>query len=120
MIMGPVLTSALPATAATIFSSVGWVVPLVIGVILAGLLIGLVWWDAGRKRERAPRPDEQPHRPDHRTRIDEVREDEDFGPGTGLSPYELGDHSSRTAPPGTPPGHDENRGGGFGSGSLGG
>lgn len=117
--MDPLLSDTVSPGAAAIASTIGWVVPLIVGVIVAGLLIGLVWWDTKRKRARAPRPDEQPRRPDHRTHIEEVREDDDFGPAGGLYPHELGGPSSRSAPPGTPP-RDDSRGGGFGSGGLGG
>jgi hypothetical protein len=105
---------------AAIASTPGWIVPIVIGVALVALLTGIVWWDTRRKRERAPRPDEQPRRPDHRTEISQVREADDFGTSRErLRPHELKTYGTHAAPPGTPP-HDDTRSGGFGSGAFGG
>ena len=114
------LSSAAPGDLAAVTSTAGWIVPLAVGVVLVGLLIGLVWWDDHRRRERAPRPDEQPRRPDHRTEISEVREPEELSRSKErLLPHELKHQGTHTAPPGTPP-RDDSSGSGFGSGGFGG
>ncbi|MGC5341545.1 DUF6479 family protein [Streptomyces sp. DT24] len=104
-------------------STPGWIVPLVIGVVVVAVLIGLVAWDSRRKRARAPRPDEQPRRPAHRAHIEEVREPDDFGAdGERTLPHEMkgyGNMGSRSAPPGTHPDRDDKSGGSFGGGGLG-
>jgi FtsZ-interacting cell division protein ZipA len=99
---------------------------IVFGVFLVGLLTGVLWWDS-RKRESyvPPKPEEQPHAPDHREHIEEVREeDEDSFPvGERLLPYNMHTHSSHSTGKGREerPQHGRNVGGGaFGSGSLGG
>ncbi|WP_329024553.1 DUF6479 family protein [Streptomyces sp. NBC_00690] len=37
--------------------------PLLIGIAVVALLIGMVFWRSGRGRDRPPRPSEQPRRP---------------------------------------------------------
>lgn len=78
----------------------------VVGVILVAMLIGAVWLGKRRRAQEPPppRPEEQPVAPDHRTHIEErdVHADDSFPPdGSGLSPYELGEH-------GDEPRHREN------------
>ncbi|MGW8884196.1 DUF6479 family protein [Streptomyces sp. NPDC055749] len=86
---------------------IGVVMPI-IGVVLVALLIGAFWWGRRRRDEQppAPRPDEQPHAPDHRTHIAESgKHGSDRFPedGRGLSPYELGHHGNEVIPPDTEP-----------------
>ncbi|MGC5345582.1 DUF6479 family protein [Streptomyces sp. DT24] len=89
----------------------------IIGVVLVGTLIGAVWLGRRRRAQElpAPRPDEQPPRPDHRAHIEErdVHGDDAFpADGKGLSPYELGDHGNETirhADDTTPPRDDGTR-----------
>ncbi|MEK8145680.1 DUF6479 family protein [Streptomyces sp. M10(2022)] len=67
--MDPFLSEAVFLNAVAEDSTAGWPVLIAVGVLVAGLLVGLVWWDSRRKRARAPRPDEQPRaRPPHRDR----------------------------------------------------
>ncbi|MFD9543905.1 DUF6479 family protein [Streptomyces sp. NPDC060022] len=78
----------------------------VAGLAVAVVLIGAFWWGMRRRDQELPppRPEEQPHRPDHRT---EIRESDKHGSdsfpdnGRGLSPYELGDHGNEVIPPDT-------------------
>ncbi|WP_455354907.1 DUF6479 family protein [Streptomyces sp. SYSU K217416] len=79
--------------------------PFVVGLAVVALLIGAVVW--GRKRRAqeppVPRPEEQPHRPDHRAHIDEYgnHSTADFPTGGDrLMPYQLKGHGNDVAHPG--------------------
>lgn len=105
-----VSNAALNPLAVTLASGPGaiGVVMGVIGVVLVALLIGAFWLGKRRRDQElpAPRPDEQPVQPDHRSHIE--REDvhgEDRFPADGhaLSPYELGEHGN------APIRHDDER-----------
>jgi hypothetical protein len=79
------------------------VVMAIVGVALVGVLIGAVWLGRLRRAQELPppRPDEQPHQPDHRAHVEErdVHGDDSFpADGRGLSPYELGDHGNEPIP----------------------
>ncbi|WP_328908402.1 SKG-like transmembrane protein [Streptomyces sp. NBC_00234] len=87
--------------------AIGVVMPIV-GIAVVALLIGAFWWGRRRRDEQppAPRPDEQPLMPDHRTHIEEAgKHGSDHFPedGRGLSPYALGDHGNEVIPPDTEP-----------------
>ncbi|MER5771459.1 DUF6479 family protein [Streptomyces sp. NPDC001985] len=100
---------------------------IVIGVVLVALLTSTIWWDAIRREKFVPpTAEEQPHKPDHREHIEEVREeDADTFPHEGedrLLPYNMKTHSSHSTGKGREarPDHGPNVGGGaFGSGGYG-
>ncbi|WDN53203.1 DUF6479 family protein [Streptomyces clavuligerus] len=111
------------AEAATMVTTI-----VIFGLVIVFLLTGAMWWDSIRREKYVPpRPDEQPHKPDHREHIEEVREADtgDF-PEAGedrLMPYNLKAHSTHSTGRGREarPDHGPNVGGGaFGSGGLGG
>ncbi|MEE1740435.1 DUF6479 family protein [Streptomyces sp. BE147] len=99
--------ASLATTLADGAGALGVVLPIA-GVAVVAVLIGAFWWGM-RKRDTElppPRPDEQPHAPDHRTHIEEPdKHGSDRFPenGSGLSPYELGDHGNEVIPPDTDP-----------------
>ncbi|MFE0423948.1 DUF6479 family protein [Streptomyces sp. NPDC058953] len=101
---------------------------IIFGLLLAGMLCAAMWWD-GRRRANlvTPRPDEQPHRPEHSEHVEEVREEDgpDAFPQDGgrLLPYNMRPHSSHSTGKGreSRPKHGPNaHSGSFGSGGLGG
>ncbi|MCX5414733.1 DUF6479 family protein [Streptomyces sp. NBC_00059] len=76
----------------------------VVGLAVVVLLIGGFWWGMRRRDKELPppRPEEQPHRPAHRTEIQESdKHGSDTFPdnGSALSPYELGGHGNEAIPP---------------------
>ncbi|MCX4823963.1 DUF6479 family protein [Streptomyces sp. NBC_01142] len=96
--------------------------PFIIGIVLAALLAGAMWWDGRRRDQQAPAPPpaEQPKPPDHPTHIEEVRvPDEDDFPHDGgrLLPYNLKTHSTHGAGQGRESGPPR---GGEGGGAVGG
>jgi hypothetical protein len=102
---------------------------ILFGLLLVILLTGAMWWD-GRRRERlvAPKPGEQPVKPERATRVEEVREEEkgeDNFPqdGSRLLPYNMKPVSSHGTGEGreSRPRFGKNtHSGSFGSGGLGG
>ncbi|MEV6396234.1 DUF6479 family protein [Streptomyces sp. NPDC051907] len=55
------------------------VAPVVIGVILVLLLFAVAMWANRRRSYEPPRPEEQPHHPDHQSHEEGPREPDDFG-----------------------------------------
>ncbi|MEE1795672.1 DUF6479 family protein [Streptomyces sp. BE308] len=104
------VTNGAQASLATTLADAGalGVVLPIAGVAVVAVLIGAFWWGM-RKRDAElppPRPDEQPHMPDHRSHIEEpdVHGSDRFPEdGRGLSPYELGDHGNEVIPPDVDP-----------------
>ncbi|MFF0449088.1 DUF6479 family protein [Streptomyces sp. NPDC004609] len=103
-------------------------VMIVFGLILVTILTVAMWRD-GRRRAKlvTPSPEEQPHQPDHREHVEEIREQdgEDSFPHDGgrLLPYNLRTHSTHSTGKGreSRPKHGPNaHSGSFGSGGLGG
>lgn len=94
-------------------------------VIAVGIFVAAMW--ANRRRPyQPPSPEEQPRPPEHPTHLGETREpDDDFGAEGGkrrVLPHEMkgyGNFGSHTSHGERPP-DDENSGGAFGSGRLGG
>lgn len=101
----------------------GGVGPLIAGIVIVAVLVGVIPWAIRRRRAEPPkpRPDEQPTPPARRTHIEHNREPDGASfpdDGSRLTPHELKPHSSR-------PGSEQRReheedSGAFGSGSLGG
>ncbi|MGW6739186.1 DUF6479 family protein [Streptomyces sp. NPDC055025] len=78
----------------------GGIAPLIIGIAIVAVLVGMIPWAIRRRGTQPPppRPEEQPVQPAHRTHIDHNRESEgDSFPGDGsrLTPHELAARSSR-------------------------
>ncbi|MDQ0792079.1 DUF6479 family protein [Streptomyces sp. B1I3] len=76
----------------------------IVGLFVVLLLIGGFVFGMRRrdKESRPPRPEEQPHRPDHRTEVQESgshHADKFPENGRALSPYELSDHGNEVIPP---------------------
>ncbi|MFI9582686.1 DUF6479 family protein [Streptomyces sp. NPDC052236] len=103
-----------------------------IGPFIAGIVVTIVLILAVRlginwraSEPPPPTPEEQPHAPSLRTHVEEIREaDEEAFPADGhrLMPYELKQYGSHGVEPpekGVPE-KDQNKGGGFGSGGVGG
>ncbi|MGW1882237.1 DUF6479 family protein [Streptomyces sp. NPDC001970] len=94
-----------PATTEVLAASpFAGLVPFIIAVVLVAVLGGAMWLEARRRaQERAPRPEDQPKRPDHQTHIEEVREPDEGDFPTGgerLLPYNLKTHSTHGVPMG--------------------
>ncbi|MFD5426677.1 DUF6479 family protein [Streptomyces sp. NPDC127084] len=78
----------------------GGVGPLVAGIVIVAVLIGVIPWAVRRRKTQPPppRPEEQPVAPAHPTHLEQTREPggapfpED---GSRLTPHELKPHSSR-------------------------
>lgn len=78
---------------------------IVVGVFVVLLLIGGFWYGT-RLRSRmgpAPKPSEQPKRPDHQAHIEEDTTSSDRFPGHGerLYPHQLGGHGEEAYQPPT-------------------
>ncbi|MEI5010995.1 DUF6479 family protein [Streptomyces sp. PmtA] len=123
--MNPLIVSQdAPVTEAASNPVLGGIGPFIAGIVIVAVLIGVIPWAIRRRRTqpRRPRPSEQPVRPAGRTHIEENREpDGETFPddGSRLTPHQLGSHSSQPGPEGRRRSDDQG-GGSFGSGGLGG
>ncbi|GGT13071.1 DUF6479 family protein [Streptomyces purpureus] len=84
------------------------------GVAITAMLIGAVWLGMRKRRQElpVPRPEEQPHPPDHQTHIEESgshAETEFPHDGRRLMPYELRGHGNEV-PHETHPDHPDSPG----------
>ncbi|MFD7610714.1 DUF6479 family protein [Streptomyces sp. NPDC059828] len=96
----PLIVSQVPLIAeAASNPALGGIGPLITGIVIVAVLIGVIPWAIHRRRTqpRPPRPSEQPRRPDRRARIKENREpDTEAFPddGSRLTPHQLKSHST--------------------------
>ncbi|MEW2087312.1 DUF6479 family protein [Streptomyces sp. NPDC005283] len=78
----------------------GGIGPLIAGIVLVAVLIGVIPWAIRRRKAQPPRPrpEDQPTPPPHRAHIEHNREPDGAvfpDDGSRLTPHELKPHSSR-------------------------
>ncbi|MEU2157676.1 DUF6479 family protein [Streptomyces sp. NPDC019396] len=79
--------------------ALGGIGPLIAGIVIVAVLIGVIPWAIHRRRTQPPppKPSEQPKRPERRAHIEENREpDTQAFPddGSRLTPHQLKSHST--------------------------